>query len=173
MEGTRNKAVVYEFGKFVLDPEEKTLFADGRPLHLPAKEFATLLLLVENNGKALSKEDMISAVWQDAFVEEGNLAKQISRLRKIFNTNDGEFIETIPKHGYRFSAEDLRISRAAAEPIVIEKRTVGRLTLAYRDDAEEGSRERPALAGAPRSLWIARWGLLTTSVLLLGLVVAA
>src|SRR5215467_4318776 len=107
MEQLENKGLVYEFGKFVLDPEGKTLFADGEAIHLPAKEFDTLLLLVENNGKALSKDEMMSAIWQDAFVEESNLAKQISRLRKILNTNGREFIETIPKHGYRFSA-DLR-----------------------------------------------------------------
>ena len=48
MRGTENKAVVYQFGNFVLDPNEKILFADGQPLRLPAKEFATLLLLEEN-----------------------------------------------------------------------------------------------------------------------------
>ena len=49
-----------------------------------------------------SKEQLIAAVWQDSFVEEGNLAKQISRLRKILNAEDGVKIETLPKHGYRF-----------------------------------------------------------------------
>ena len=168
MKASENKSVVYEFGKFVLDPNERTLFSDGRPLHLPAKEFATLLLLVENNGRALSKDEMMAAVWEGSFVEEGNLAKQISRLRKIFNTNDGEFIETIPKHGYRFSADDLRVSRAAeAEPIVIERRTVGRLTVAYRDDSESALQPVRAIAGAQRSwTWTARWGLLTGIVLL-------
>ena len=171
MKASENKSVVYEFGKFVLDPNEKTLFSDGRRLHLPAKEFATLLLLVENNGRALSKDEMMDAVWQGSFVEEGNLTKQISRLRKIFNTNDGEFIETIPKHGYRFSADDLRVTRPAlAEPIVIEKRTVGRLTVAYRDDADDVSQPVRAIAGAHRP-WprIARWGLFTALALLLGL----
>ncbi|HUR98832.1 MAG TPA: winged helix-turn-helix domain-containing protein, partial [Pyrinomonadaceae bacterium] len=74
MESAENKGFVYEFGRFVLDPREKTLLVDGVPMHLPAKEFETLLLLVENNGKALSKDQMMSSVWQDAFVEEGNLA---------------------------------------------------------------------------------------------------
>ena len=62
METAENKRFAYEFGKFVLDPQEKTLFAEGAPLHLPAKEFETLLLLVENNGRALSKEEMMAAV---------------------------------------------------------------------------------------------------------------
>lgn len=87
VEEVANQKLVYIFGKFVLDPQEKTLFADGVAIHLPAKEFETLLLLVENNGRALSKEEMMEAIWQDSFVEETNLAKQISRLRKLFNTN--------------------------------------------------------------------------------------
>ena len=90
MEIKTGQSFVYEFGKFVLDPADRRLFSDGISLHLPAKEFDTLLLLVEHNGKALSKEEMMSAIWQDSFVEESNLAKQISRLRKILNTNGNE-----------------------------------------------------------------------------------
>src|SRR6266700_4210871 len=124
MEIAEDKRFVYEFGKFRLDPDEKTLFSDGEALRLPAKEFDTLLLLVQHNGRAMSKDEMMSAIWQDAFVEESNLAKQISRLRKILNTNGEEFIETIPKHGYRFKVTDLRRSiPEPAEPLIIEKRT--------------------------------------------------
>ncbi len=122
MEKVENKGFVYEFGKFVLDPKGKTLFSDGKPIHLPAKEFETLLLLVENNRKALSKEEMMGALWRDSFVEESNLAKQISRLRKILNSDGEQFIETLPKHGYRFSA-DLRLTiPVAEEPPVLERR---------------------------------------------------
>lgn len=131
MEITESKRFVYEFGKFVLDPQEKTLFSEGKPLHLPAKEFETLLLLVANNGRALSKDEMMSAVWHDAFVEEGNLAKQISRLRKIFG---GEVqIETLPKHGYRFSAEVNQILQPEGETI-LEKRIVKRLTVKVEEN---------------------------------------
>ncbi|MGQ0541601.1 MAG: tetratricopeptide repeat protein [Blastocatellia bacterium] len=134
METAENKEFVYEFGKFVLDPSERTLFAEGIPLHMPAKEFETLLLLVENNGRALSKEEMIAAIWQDAYVEEGNLAKQISRLRKIFNTNGEQFIETLPKHGYRFSADIRRTIIKAEVPVILEKRTIKRVTFALENE---------------------------------------
>ncbi len=104
-------------------------------MHLPAKEFETLLLLVENNGKALSKEKMMSTVWQDAFVEEGNLAKQVSKLRKILNANGEQFIETIPKHGYRFSA-DLRLVEAEiVSPVIAERRISKRVTFAIDNSA--------------------------------------
>jgi DNA-binding winged helix-turn-helix (wHTH) protein len=102
METFEDKRFIYRFGKFALDPQEKTLFLEGAPLHLPAKEFETLLFLVENNNRALTKEEMLAAIWRDAFVEEGNLAKQISRLRKLFNSDGESFIQTLPKRGSRF-----------------------------------------------------------------------
>ena len=142
MESTENKGFVYEFGRFVLDPREKTLLIDGVPLHLPAKEFETLLLLVENNGKALSKDQMISSVWQDAFVEEGNLAKQVSKLRKLLKgggEGGGANIETIPKHGYRFSADVRLVESEEVSPIILERRTVRRVTIAAGSEiADEG-----------------------------------
>ena len=164
METAENKGLVYEFGRFVLDPNERTLFSDGSPLHLPAREFETLLLLVENNGRALSKDEMIAAIWKDAFVEEGNLAKQISRLRKILNTDDEQFIETIPKHGYRFSA-DLRVAYSDnADPVILEKRTVNRISLKYQDGTEE--KLLPVAENAIRPPGRRSLGFLFTAVLL-------
>ena len=104
-EATENKPSIYQFGRFVLDPRERTLFADGQPIHLSDKVFDTLLLLVENSGRLLTKDEMMARLWNESFVEEGNLAKNISRLRKILRTDDVELIETLPKHGYRFLAE--------------------------------------------------------------------
>lgn len=146
MEMIEGKSFIYQFGKFALDPNEKTLFADGVPMHLPAKEFETLLLLVENNGRALSKEEMMQTVWRDSFVEEGNLAKQISRLRKIFNGDGAIQIETLPKHGYRFSAEINRIFKANEETI-LEKRTIKRMTVRVEDDEAD---DAPILALPPK-----------------------
>src|SRR5687768_14595822 len=136
MEPAENKTFVYEFGRFVLNPAEKTLLVDGVPIHLPAKEFETLLLLVENNGKALSKEQMMSAVWQDAFVEEGNLATKVSRLRKLLKSKGGDLIETIPKHGYRFSADVRLVVPESMAPIIAERRTVKRIRLGF-DNSDE------------------------------------
>ncbi len=139
---TENTRFTYEFGNFILDPQEKTLFADGKPIHLPAKQFETLVVLVENNGRALSKEEMLQKVWQDTFVEENNLAKYVSHLRKLLNTNGQKYIETLPKHGYRFSAEVNQIFQSADETI-LEKRTVKRLTVKIEDEIEETSLALP------------------------------
>src|SRR4029079_9553558 len=98
-------ATIYQFGKFVLDVQEQTLTSDGRVVHLPMKEFETLQMLVENNGKVLSKDEMMSAIWKDTFVEESNLAQYVSRLRKILNVDGNQYIKTISKRGYRFFAD--------------------------------------------------------------------
>ena len=154
MEGTDDKGVIYEFEGFVLDPKERTLTVNGAPIHLPAKEFDTLLYLVENSGRALTKDELISAVWRDTFVEEVNLAKQISRLRKVLNSRGAELIETIPKHGYRFKATDLRVREPdPLEPLIVEKRSVKRLKVAYPHESSE-PRPNPKLSGESH---VRRW----------------
>ncbi|PYT01974.1 MAG: hypothetical protein DMF63_03830 [Acidobacteria bacterium] len=110
-------ATIYQFGKFVLDIQEQTLTSDGNVVHLPLKEFETLQMLVENNGKVLTKDEMMSAIWKDTFVEEGNLAQYVSRLRKILNVDGNQYIKTISKRGYRFLA-DVRVSD---RDVVIER----------------------------------------------------
>ena len=102
---TQNKQV-YEFGSFRLDSTEHTLSLDGKIVPLTPKVFDTLLILIENNGHLVEKEELLEKLWADTVVEEGNLAKNISVLRKLLS-EDGlkePFIETVPKRGYRFIA---------------------------------------------------------------------
>jgi len=95
---------VYEFGSFRLDAAEYVLLHHGQIIPLTPKVFETLVVLVENSGHVVTKNELYKQVWQDAFVEETNLTKNISILRKILSEGDGEksFIETVPKRGYRF-----------------------------------------------------------------------
>ena len=94
----------YEFGSFRLDAAEYVLLRDGKIVPLTPKVFETLLVLLENSGHVVGKDELYKQVWQDAFVEETNLTKNISILRKILSEGDSEksFIETVPKRGYRF-----------------------------------------------------------------------
>ena len=94
----------YEFGSFRLDPAEYVLMRDGQVVPLTPKVFETLLVLVQNSGHVVDKNELYKQVWQDAFVEETNLTKNISILRKILSEGDADktFIETVPKRGYRF-----------------------------------------------------------------------
>lgn len=100
---------LYSFDQYVLNAKDKTLWFGDNRVHLPAKAFETLQLLVERNGEVVSKEEMIDRIWEGAFVEENNLSQKISILRRIFG-KDKEFIETIPKIGFRF-VEPVRLNQ--------------------------------------------------------------
>ncbi len=96
---------IYGFDKFQLDAGERLLFDGTRAVPLAPKVFDTLLLLVENAGRVLSKDRMFKEIWEDSFVEENNLAQNISYLRRVLGeTANNKFIETVPKFGYRFIA---------------------------------------------------------------------
>jgi DNA-binding winged helix-turn-helix (wHTH) protein len=67
----------YEFGPFRVDPSQRVLLRDGRPVPLQPKAFETLLVLVQNSEKPLLKDELMKALWPDSFVEESNLAQNI------------------------------------------------------------------------------------------------
>src|SRR5215472_3780196 len=96
----------YVFGPFHLDATGRLLLRGHEPVPLPPKAIDTLLVLVENAGTVVSKEHLLKQVWQDAFVEDGSLTRAISVLRKALGDGeDGqEFIATISRRGYRFTA---------------------------------------------------------------------
>jgi DNA-binding winged helix-turn-helix (wHTH) protein/TolB-like protein len=107
----------YEFGPFRIDMGERLLLRNGGVIPLTAKVFDTLLVLVQNSGHTLEKEELLQKVWPDTFVEDGNLAQNISVLRKALgdNASDTRYIETIPRRGYRFIA-DVRESKGHPVP---------------------------------------------------------
>lgn len=98
---------LYEFADFRLDAEERLLLRAGEVVPLPPKTFDVLLALIEQPGHLLEKKVLLQMVWPDIFIEENNLADNISRLRKTLGEGeDGrKFIETVPRRGYRFVAE--------------------------------------------------------------------
>ena len=91
---------VYEFGPFKLEPEERQLCRDGRPVSLTPKAFDTLQALVARAGRAVRKDELMATVWPDANVGDATLAQNIFALRRVLG--DGRVIETVPKFGYRF-----------------------------------------------------------------------
>lgn len=97
----------FEFGQFQLDVRERALLRNGEAVQLAPKAFDTLVILVENAGRLVEKDEMMRAVWPNSFVEEIGLARNISVLRKALGEDSGQpqFIETVPKRGYRFTAE--------------------------------------------------------------------
>jgi len=96
----------FTFGPFRLDPVNRLLLHDGVAQPLTAKVFDLLLYFVENGGRLLTKDEILSHVWPDAFVEEGNLARHVSMLRKVLleGPKDHTYVVTVPGRGYRFVA---------------------------------------------------------------------
>jgi Tol biopolymer transport system component/DNA-binding winged helix-turn-helix (wHTH) protein len=99
------KVCLYEFSVFSLDTKNG-LFVDGKSVKLAPKVFQTLVFFVENRGRVISKDELFDNLWTDTFVEDGALSFNISQLRKsLFRyDNQTEFIETIPKRGFRFNS---------------------------------------------------------------------
>jgi DNA-binding winged helix-turn-helix (wHTH) protein/TolB-like protein/Flp pilus assembly protein TadD len=106
----------YAFGPFLLDTRERRLLRGREAVPLTLKAFELLQVLVENQGHLLDKEELIRRVWPDAVVEENNLTVTISALRKALGEGptDRQYIETVPRRGYRFVAE---FRAAADEPV--------------------------------------------------------
>lgn len=93
----------YRFGAYRLDATRKVLLRDGEPLHAPKKAVETLLVLVENTGQVLTKEELMSRLWPGRVVDEANLAQNIAVVRKVLGAERGApgFIETFSGTGYR------------------------------------------------------------------------
>jgi eukaryotic-like serine/threonine-protein kinase len=106
----------YEFGVYRLEVSSRSLFRSGEFVPLAPKVFDTLLILVKEAGRVVTKDELMQQVWPDAFVEEGSIANNVSTLRKLLNPDfEGEGpIATVPKRGYRFTAE-LRLRSATGE----------------------------------------------------------
>ena len=113
----RNRHEIYEFGPFRLEPAEHKLLRGIEVVALTPKVFDMLVMLVRNNGHLLEKDELIRSLWPDSFVEEGNLSNNIFVLRKALGT-DHEYIETVPRRGYRFVGAVRQLPSAEKSPFV-------------------------------------------------------
>ncbi|MBD0372270.1 MAG: alpha/beta fold hydrolase [Pyrinomonadaceae bacterium] len=149
----------YLFDLFRIDVSERVLYSSKGVVPLTPKAFDTLLVLVEHNGHVLGKDELMEKVWPDTFVEENNLAQNISMLRKALADETGgrKFIETVPKRGYRFVADVTETSDGEADLIVREHT---RTRIVVEEEADDGgtdeaiqpeSKRAPAVIDLPPS----------------------
>jgi Tol biopolymer transport system component/DNA-binding winged helix-turn-helix (wHTH) protein len=98
---------LYQFGQFTVDTDQKVLLRSGKPLPVTPKVFDTLLILVQSPQRIVEKEDLMTKLWPDTFVEDANLTFNIQQLRKCLGDNARKplYIETVPRRGYRFIAK--------------------------------------------------------------------
>lgn len=136
---TDETSAFYEFGRFRVKADERVLRRGEELVSLTPKAFDILLTLLENAGRLVNKDDLMKKVWPNTFVEEGNLTQNVSLLRKALgeSANGPQFIETVPRRGYRFvapvnrgnaNAQDAAIENETRAPQVPSLRTNSRST---------------------------------------------
>ncbi len=98
---------LYDFGPFRVDAFRRLLLREGKPVRIPAKAYEILLVLLEEKGRLVEKDELMRRVWPDAVVEENNLTVNMSALRRSLMESPGEhrYVVTIPGRGYQFVAD--------------------------------------------------------------------
>src|SRR4051794_33692441 len=111
-------AACYAFDRFVLDPRDRRLRDDGTPVEVNARYLDALALLVQSHGQLVSKDQFMAEVWQGIPVTDEALTQCIKTLRRLLGDNVGNprFIQTVPKHGYRFIARVTEVNQPAKSP---------------------------------------------------------
>ena len=104
----------YTFGRFELDPEARSLRRDGEPVPTGGKTLDTLAVLVENRGRVVDKEELLSRVWAGSVVEEANLTQTIFTVRKLLGDSpkDHRYIATVAGRGYQFVAQVTEVTNS-------------------------------------------------------------
>ena len=138
----------YEFGPFRIDTANRLLLCNGEPVPIKAKAIDTLLLLVQHNGEVVEKDELMKQLWPDSFVEEANLTQNVYTLRKALG--EGNYIETIPRRGYRFVGEVNEWDDPASDLIFIKEKTS--ISLSYEEEFEHEPREATFQAWHSRTL---------------------
>ena len=142
----------YEFGEFVLDIDRGRLLRTGVEVRLRPKVYEALKYLVENPGRLLGKQELMQAVWPDAFVTDDSLVQCIIELRRALDDRNQQLVKTVPRRGYLFSAAIVHRS----------KQHETSASTAYFDAAVDGAAPRPRVAvkrhdlPAPRTSLVGR-----------------
>ena len=132
---------LWQFGEFRLDVCRKILWHGDKSIPMPLKELEVLAMLVRSDGELVTKDELLSEIWKDSFVEESNLSRHIYLLRKTLKDLGADgMIENVPRRGYRFAGEARAIE---ASDIVLERHTRTRTLIELQDAAARTERARP------------------------------
>jgi Tol biopolymer transport system component/DNA-binding winged helix-turn-helix (wHTH) protein len=155
----------YAFDSFLVDAAKSVLLRDGRLVPLTPKAFEILLVLVRNPGRVLKKEELLELVWPNVFVEENNLPRNISALRKalVEGPTEHKYIVTVPGQGYRFVADvrEMETPDAGLSRPLLESVTPASAQADQTANADQGT-----VASPPPSVRSRRIGLVAGSVVL-------
>jgi DNA-binding winged helix-turn-helix (wHTH) protein len=125
---------LWQFDRFTVLPEQRLLLHEGTPVPLTSKSLDTLLVLIENRDRVVTKDELLRSVWPDVEVEEGNLTQQVFLLRKALGetAQQPRYIATVPGHGYRFMAPLQTTSADQGYPSREVQSGASRWTVRYR-----------------------------------------
>ena len=124
------KEFKYRFGEFTLDPGRGTLLRADRVVKLRPKVYDVLRYVLENRGRLIAKEELIRALWPDAFVTEDSLVQCMVELRRALNDHAQEIVKTVPRRGYVFTATvKTETNGASTGRLVVAQRVPGRYYL--------------------------------------------
>jgi DNA-binding winged helix-turn-helix (wHTH) protein/Tol biopolymer transport system component len=123
---------LYDFGIFRLDPHKRLLLRGNEPVSLTPKAVETLIVLVENRDRVVSKDDLMKMLWPDSFVEESNLSQNIFMLRKALggSAQEKRYILTVPGRGYQFTETVREVAeQKEEEELVVESHSLTRVAV--------------------------------------------
>src|SRR5947207_2513722 len=152
MEKPAKNGITYQFGEFRLDSAQRLIFRAGRPVPLAPKVIETLLALVERGGTLVTKDELMARLWPDTFVEESNLTQNIFQLRKVLGEgqNGTNYIETVPRRGYRFVGEIKPLLEQDGVELILTNRTRTRIVHEEEtSDAEPKAQPTTSMSGDP------------------------
>src|SRR6478672_1377394 len=133
-----NSKHFYDFGPYRVDANERLLRRGDQVVPLTPKAFEMLLVLIEDGGRLLTKEELMKRVWPDTIVEEANLSHNIYKLREALGKGgDGEkYIETVPRRGYRFVAR-VRTLHHEPDQLLVAEHSRAQIVLEEDDTSNE------------------------------------
>ncbi|HWQ34433.1 MAG TPA: winged helix-turn-helix domain-containing protein [Blastocatellia bacterium] len=161
----------YEFGPFRADPHKRLLLREGEVVPLTPKAFTLLLVFIEKRGEVLDKDELMNAVWPDAVVEENNLTRNISTLRRALGESPDahQYIVTVPGRGYKFVAEVAELNDTRAEPLPEPQKALQN-TVAAENTALSPQVTSPAEMERRKNLLNQRWLMAGAMIVMLALV---
>ena len=124
----------YQFGEFTLDVARGCVWKAGEEIKLRPKVYETLKYFIENSGRLIGKQELMQAVWPDAFVTDDSLVQCTLELRRALDDRDQKILKTVPRRGYLFTASVTRIPLAPASPRVADPPAESLSGLRDRDD---------------------------------------
>ena len=153
MEKPAKNGITYQFGEFRLDSAQRLIFRAGRPVPLAPKVIETLLALVEHGGTLVTKDELMARVWPDTFVEESNLTQNIFQLRKVLGEgqNGTNYIETVPRRGYRFMGEIKPLIEDGVELILTNRTRTHIVHEEETTDRESDAQAAPSAGNQPQA----------------------